>query len=132
MLINIIKFIHIIFVLILCGATIYCLAQVTAKKYALASLQNDTVTRLNKIILGCLGVAAVTGTLLVYPKHFTFHTPWIQAAYLFVVILSASIFLLLLFRKSLRSRWILGGSYVGLGVVLIAVIHDAVTKHTVW
>jgi uncharacterized membrane protein SirB2 len=72
--------------------------------------------------------AILTGTLLVYPKHFTFHTPWIQAAYLLVTIFSLGI--LTLQKKNKIPRLIKLFSYLILIVILIGVIHDAVTKST--
>lgn len=77
--------------------------------------------------------AGLTGTLLVPLRHYTFHTPWIQAAF---VLLSVFLLLVILFvpRKNQsqkipsRSRWL--GLGVVLGMILVVIIHDAVTKTT--
>lgn len=74
-------------------------------------------------------VALITGTLLVVPKHFTFHTPWIQAAYLLITLFGLSIFLLIKYGSRLKpilQKLI----YMTLILALVCVIHDAVTKTT--
>jgi hypothetical protein len=84
-------------------------------------------------------ITMATGTLLVLPKHFTFHTPWIQAAYVLTTLYSLSIITLIFFRKKRRVKmagdkltqgqqylWRL--AYLALLFILILVVHDAVTK----
>jgi len=85
--------------------------------------------------------AMITGTLLVIPKHFTFHTPWIQAAYLLLLCAGLGIFSLILLKKkrilkkgnepfSRKERAVWQFAYFVLAIVLIGIIHDAVTKTT--
>jgi hypothetical protein len=107
-----VKFIHILCALGLLGGTTYRFMAITF--------------RLNKLFLLLAGLAILTGTLLIYPTHFTFHTPWIIAAYLltFFYILGVT---LSLFLKT-PSRLI----YFFLMVTLILIIHDAVTKTTLF
>jgi hypothetical protein len=121
MLIFFLKFIHVIFALSLFGGTLYCL---TAKHNLIASS--------TKPLLFMSLLAMLTGTLLVYPKHFTFHTPWIIAAYtlLFLVMLGI-LFLFSLKKKGIFNRpWNLRVTYFILGLLLLFIIHDAVTKTT--
>jgi len=76
-----------------------------------------------------LVLSGITGCLLVYPKHFDFHTPWIQVA-----LLATGISLLpacLVFYPSGRgSRWIRLVSCLLLVFILPIIVHDAVTKST--
>lgn len=131
MLINFIKFIHILFTLALLGSTTYCLIVVSSRKFSrIPSVSRDTLTFLNRMMLWCATFAILTGTLLVYPKHFTFHTPWIQTAYVLVFILGSLVSILLAVKKKQRIRWLWWSSYAFLLMILIAIVHDAVTKTT--
>lgn len=88
-------------------------------------------TRRDKVMLGLALLALLTGTLLVYPKHFTFHTPWIQAAYLFVALFCLAIIGLIYLKKKQTSvSWVINLGYFVLVIVLMLVVHDAVTKIT--
>lgn len=78
--------------------------------------------RTNSILLLFCLLAAVTGTFLVYPKHYTFHTPWIQAAYALTLLVSLGIGVMLAKKKSSRLIFFI------LIVALILITHDAVTK----
>lgn len=131
MLIHFLKFIHLLSTLGLLGSAIFCLALVCSKKFTAVNLNYpDLLTRLNKIMLVLAFFAMLTGTFLVYPKHFTFHTPWIQAAYLFVMLFSLGVLSLLLLKKKREQRWLWCLSYLVLIFILIGIIHDAVTKTT--
>ena len=125
MLIYLIKFIHLIFTLSLLGSTVYCFA---LSRFIPSSIEK--ITRVNKTIFLQIIMTVITGTLLIYPKHFTMHTPWIQAAYLFVFIFSLCIFLLVLFKDKIKSRWVGLSTYLFLFLILIAIVHGAVTKTT--
>lgn len=127
MLINLVKFIHILSILGILGSAFFCAALLASKKF-LATNSNQHIYFLNRAILYLSTLGIITGTLLVYPKHFTFHTPWIQAAYLFMVIFSLGI--LFLQKKMQLPRLIKLFTYLILIVILIGVIHDAVTKST--
>jgi hypothetical protein len=131
MLIPILKFFHLICVLSLLGSTAYCLFLIGSKKFSLANNTHlhEKITRLNKILLGVGLLAMLTGTLLIYPKNFTFHTPWIQAAYLLVSLFGLGVFTLIkLNKKNWRGVRLL--VYVALVMLLFTLIHDAVTKTT--
>ena len=130
MLINFLKFFHILLTLGLIGSTFYCLLLITNKKFFSAPLAKTTITltQLNKIILTLLFFAVLTGTFLVYPKNFTFHTPWIQAAYLFVFIFGVGIFSLIIQRNKLTKVLLWRATYLFLILILIGITHDAVTK----
>lgn len=121
MLVDILKFIHLLITLSLLGLTFHC---ATAK-------ETLPLRRINLTLL-FLGVFAIlTGTLLVHPKHFTFHTPWIQAAYILVLSFCISIAAMLyLNKKALTQKNLLRAVYLVLLAVLVLVIHDAVTKTT--
>jgi hypothetical protein len=110
MLIHLTKFIHVLLALSLLITTFFCLASNSIKNH--------------KLILILSLVAAITGTLLVYPAHFTFHTPWIKAAYVLLGIFTLVILGLMRFKLKKITLIIL------LAILLIFIIHDAVTKTT--
>jgi len=126
-LINILKFIHLLLTLSLLGSTIFCLMLTSFKTHF---PQNDMISRMNRIMLWLLAFSLITGTLLVYPKHFTFHTPWIEAAYLLIFLAGLLVSGLIFLRKKNQWAWVLRGIYLILIILLIGVIHDAVTKTT--
>ena len=66
-------------------------------------------------------LTGITGLLLVYPRHFTFQTPWIQVA-----IAGTLVFLWLVTRHTQQKRLL----FLVLAALLIMIIHDAVTKST--
>lgn len=124
MLINVLKCIHLLLTLSLLGSTFFCLILISLKN------RSEIITRLNRIILWLLILTLLTGTLLIYPKHFTFHTPWIKAAYLLVFLSGTLLSLLIILRKKRVSNWYMGIGYFLLILMLIGIIHDAVTKTT--
>ena len=126
MLVNFIKFFHMLLALGTLGSAVCCLFLVGNK----SGNPYLSVKFFNKLMLGLGIFALVTGTFLVYPKHFTFATPWIQAAYALVLVIVFSILGLMLFGAKLKNRWIWRGIYFAMIVMLILVIHDAVTKTT--
>jgi hypothetical protein len=121
--IYIIKFVHVLFALSLLGLTVYCLSLTNAK-------YQTRLLFFNKNLLMISFFALITGSLLVYPKHFTFHTPWIQAAYLLIIIYGIMIGLFIAFSKKITRVWIWRCLYLSLIAILVIIIHDAVTKHT--
>lgn len=122
MLVNVTKFIHLIATLGLLGLAISCVALVGSKRF-------DLITRYNKIMLALTCFAILTGTLLIYPKGFTYHTPWIQAAYIFSTIFCLGL-LLLIYLHKYQQRWLWCLSYLLLIIILIGIVHDAVLKTT--
>lgn len=131
MLIHFLKFIHLLLTLGLIGSALTCLALIGSKQFSSVHFDSqNTITRLNKMMLLLALLVMLTGTFLVHPKHFTFHTPWIQAAYVLVLIFSLAIASLILFKKNLKQKWLWRVTYLCLIIVLIGIIHDAVTKTT--
>lgn len=130
MLTDFLKFIHLLLTLGLLGSAICCLILTSLQKFAPDFARAHTLTILNRTILWLLVLATATGTLLVYPKHFTFHTPWIQAAYVLVFLCGTLVSLLLVYQKKYQWRWLWRISYFFLFVLLIIVAHDATSKTT--
>jgi uncharacterized membrane protein YozB (DUF420 family) len=136
-----IKFIHLLFALGVFSLTVYCFALIGSRKFVLTDInQPDKFNRLNIVIVIFSLFTLITGTFLVYPKHFTFHTPWIQAAYLFTLLLALMICLLINLKKkrvaldgkiSRLQRLLWRCAYLAFIIILIAVVHDAVTKTTI-
>ncbi|HSW92719.1 MAG TPA: hypothetical protein VLJ15_00015 [Gammaproteobacteria bacterium] len=125
MLIDVLKFTHLLLTLGLLGLTFFCLI---LAGFSAHPERNFLLIRFSRLILWFLVLAMVTGTLLVYPKHFTFHTPWIRAAYFLVFLSGLIVSMLIYFRKKNHSRvfWFLG--YFFLMMILVGIVHDAVTK----
>lgn len=122
MLIHFVKFFHLLFALGLLTIVM---------RSAILTGPNQSQTRRDKVMLGLALFALITGTLLVYPKHFTFHTPWIQAAYVLVILFCVAIVGLIYLKNKQTSRlWLVNLSYFVLAVLLMFVVHDAVTKTT--
>lgn len=123
MAIDLLKFLHLLFALGLIIALIYCVFFLSRKDYLTA--------RLHRPMIYLSVLAMLTGTFLVYPKQFTFHTPWIQAAYFFVLLLWVGLAFISYFkRKNNTPVWVLRLIYASLLLILIIVTHDAVTKTT--
>lgn len=124
MLVHFTKYLHLLFALSLLGSTFFCCAVIGSKKYPLK--------RLNRWIILLSIAAMLTGTLLVYPKHYTFHTGWIQAAYLLLILYLLGVFILSWLNKTwlIAPRWALQLGYVMLIVLLLLITHDAVVKKT--
>lgn len=118
MLIYLIKFIHVLFALGLLSLTLCCIVSFDTLKLA----------RFNKTLLIMSPFLVLSGTLLVQPKGYSFHTPWIMAAYLFIITFCAGTILLLLYRN--LSHWFRCTLYLILLAILIVITHDAVTKTT--
>jgi cell division protein FtsW (lipid II flippase) len=133
MLIALLKFLHMLFTLGLSGAIIYCIILVSSRKFALNNpYHHHKIYFINRALMWLMTFTILTGTLLIYPKHFTFHTPWIQAAYTLVLVFSMIVGLLIVLAKknSQQKRWLWLLAYMLLAVILIGIIRDAVTKTT--
>jgi uncharacterized membrane protein YozB (DUF420 family) len=128
--VNFLKFIHLLAVLGLIGATIFCLRLIIGKKFFHANdKQLQLLTRVNKIILALGAIALITGSLLIYPKHFTAHTPWIEAAFGFTFIFICVVLLIIQFKNTL-SRPVFLCTYLFLIILLVIITQDAVRKTT--
>lgn len=114
--ISFLKFAHIVLVLGLLGSVFYCLVSPSIHKQYLHK----------NIFLLCL-FAILTGTLLVLPKHFTFHTLWIKAAYMLSFSFGVGV-LGLIFLTPRVPRWVLRIVYFILFFILICAVRDAVMK----
>lgn len=124
-LIQIIKCIHVLTAAGLLGTLIFCIIPEKNTEPHNIDLNFTTKYRLVSATM----FAAVTGMLLVYPRHFTLHTAWIQAA---IGGSCMTVILLLLFFPKRSSdtplrRQLLCLMLIGL---LTVIVHDAVTKHT--
>lgn len=124
MFVQFIKFIHVLFAIGLIGGTSYCLVAVGSKKF--------NWMWCNKHLIYFSIAALITGVLLVYPTHFTFHTAWIKAAFLLVFVFCTGILILFLIKNkiALKNLWFWRVMYLALVVILILITHDAVTKTT--
>lgn len=144
-----IKFLHVLFGSAFLGWIIVSFIFISrAKNTSSSQMLNTALLGLvicDVILLLIILLQFITGTVLVPMEHRLFSTPWIQAAYLFL----GCIFIILLvlftmkscnwyqikFKKSVSYfRWpyvyYLGNSFIIL--FLIAIIHDAVTKTTLF
>jgi uncharacterized membrane protein len=129
--IHLVKFIHVIFAISLLGSLFYCVALVSSRKFALTNQRHhNKIMRIHRGMLLTLVLAVATGSLMIYPKNFTLHTPWIQAAYLFTFLFGVGLLVLSFIKKKYfytrRSHWIIFYSF--LIAIIIFLIHGAVTK----
>ncbi len=116
-----VKFLHLIFALSLLGGTLYSFLAVNSKKFKFRFMN------IHLLIFSVF--AAITGTFLIYPAHFTFQTPWIQAAYLLLSIFVAAIMGIIFFGNR-EKKFLLRALYFILFFVLMLIVHDAVVKGT--
>jgi len=70
-------------------------------------------------------LALLTGALLIYPKHYSFHTPWVQMAFIIVSIFILGIIVLFFYKKMDHAFF-----YSILLVLLILISQDAIRKIT--
>ncbi len=119
--VNIVKFAHILTALALLGLTSYCL-------FVASGRHRVSLLFFNKSLLIISFFALLTGSLLVYPKHFNFHTPWIQAAYVLLIMYGLALRFSIKFFHHMTKTWLWRSFYVILIFILILIIHDAVTK----
>ncbi len=128
LLVQLIKCIHLLLTLSIVGAIFYSFVAVFSPRFE--TKRRAMVIRLNKGLVGLIFFAGLTGALLIYPRHFSLQTPWIQAAFLLVSVCWVVLLGLLAIRHKTYYRWVCGFVYVLLILILIGVIHDAVTKTT--
>ncbi len=119
------KFLHVILAMMLLGIVLLnCLSRMKNSR---------------RVFLQIGLLAGITGTLLIYPRHFTLHTPWIQAAFLLL-----GLFLVLVFFFAPKSQiavfestsnhpkaasgWLWYALTPILALILMIIIHDAVMK----
>lgn len=133
MLIYLLKFLHVLIALSLIGLAVYCIVLTSSRKYAIANVHHhNKILRAHRAMLLIIVFALVSGTLMVYPRNFNFHTPWIRAAYLFSAIVIAGMLTMTFLKKKFstpkRSVWLV--FYFVLLVILMTIVHDAMTKTT--
>ena len=135
MIIAVIKFLHLFCALTLFALMLFNFVALVTKKTAL-SCKTDYAA-LTVILL-----LFITASFLVVPKGYTFATPWINAAFTFLTVISLQLGLAIYFKK-FRDRFsrrrphgtsyrIITINYAIILLILIAIIHDAVVKHTIW
>ncbi|MDF1655580.1 MAG: DUF2269 family protein [Coxiellaceae bacterium] len=138
------KWIHLIFVALLIGA------MCSGYWFGLSAInQPESPWRQQLWRVSCWGdraafimfaLLALTGTILVLPKGYTFQTPWINAAYLFLT-LAVVLFITLVKIKARLYQSLsdegLGGSkffyhaiYAVILIVLTVIAFEAVSKQT--
>ncbi len=133
--IALIKAFHLVLVMILLTIPIVLLFLNLKKPQDYLDLRHKML----RLALWLLGLLGLSGSLLVHPRHFTFHTPWILAAYFLVFI--GAILIQYPYRqyKILGTRnlplsssflWLERGTLILSFVLFIGIIHDAVTKQT--
>ena len=126
MIVNFLKFFHLILALGILGLAITCFCMLTVVK----EYNHRLFIRFNTLIISLSLLAMLTGTFLVYPKHFNFHTPWIVAAYTLLGVFIAGVGFLIWVARKRFARWIWQLVYLVLIIMLVLIVHDAVTKTT--
>ena len=96
--------------------------------YCFAQSQSLRLKGINQTLLWVTSLTMSTGALLVHPKHFSFHTPWIQAAILLSSTYLVGLFLLILYPPKKRGG--LMAAYLLLWTLMVLITHDAVNKTT--
>lgn len=114
--INFLKFFHVLFALSLLGFTTY--------SFLFTHKMTQQKTNPFLFLIGIF--ALLTGTFLVHPKHFTFHTPWILTAYFLLFLFFLGIFVLNYCKNNYWRKLI----SIVLIILLVLIVHDAVTKLT--
>lgn len=125
---EIIKFIHIVFALLLFGMVFFNLA------YTIRSTSANTLLATEYIGIAAAMIMLVTGGMLVIPKGYLFTTPWINAAFVFltVVICQIGLSIYLKSHDNQKLNKFLTLNYIVMIIIIVGIIHDAVTKHTLW
>lgn len=134
MLIALIKFFHVLVAMSILCFTGFCIFQVNRNTHL-----NTKLSSLNKLLLLLSLLSLFTGTLLVRPEHFNFHTHWILAAYYLLVIFILCIVLILQLRKkyllsnqamNAKQRYVWRTLYLLLFIILLLITHDAINQAT--
>lgn len=132
MTVALIKFSHLVLALGIFGMLVCCM--LATFKQHLVTYNNQTLINIELGIVIMMGIGMVTGALLTYPRGFTFHTPWIRAAFELLTVSIVMLGLQILWRRKATISPVRQGlfrfNYVLILVMMILVIHDAITKHT--
>lgn len=134
---ELIKTVHLIIVMLLMGGITIMMI------FSLKAPQGWHKVRYTvlRALLWLLLFTAITGTLLVHPRHFTFHTHWIIAAYI-LVILCGSLWQYPYGQQRKLTQGAIAYTLKGIWLEriilaitllsLVMVIHDAVVKQTLF
>ena len=117
--ISILKFIHVLCVMGLLSLSAYCV------------VMKPSFMKIHRVPLYLLGMALfalITGTLLVHPKQFTFHTPWIQTALVSTILLCTTMIVFTVFFARTWKSFGIKVFYLVLLITFIAIAHDAINK----
>ena len=126
--VELLKFFHVLVALTLFG---FVLANLLTQLMTPKQILSPRIDQLSLLLCVLL---MITASMLVVPEGYTFTTPWINAAfiYLAVVMLQLVLACVLKVKKPPVSTWVLLLNYGMMIVILMGIIHDAVTKHTLW
>lgn len=119
--------------------TVFFAVKAVNKPHQSAEPKADQLFIINNLLLILTLAALITGSILVYPEHFTFHTHWILAAYALIILFGLNILLLMRLHQKHRKKqspmtslqiaiWRL--MYIVLAIILIIIMHDAVSRAT--
>lgn len=123
-----IKFLHIVFMLILFSTVLFNFA------YNLTQKNANTLVIPDYIGTAAALFALFTGGFLITPKGYQVTTPWITLAFILVttIITLIGFSVLVKSRKNKQFNILLTLNYSIMIVCLIGLVHDAVSKHTIW
>lgn len=135
------KFFHLLFALILLGVSLLAFVSVVRRQSPAQRLQALSFSLfLDWILWVALAITFVTGTVLVVTRHVGFHTHWIQAAYLFLGLAAGLVAAMHRWKLKTVRALISGGRAKAVFhlyclqsvffLILIFIVHDAVTKTT--
>jgi hypothetical protein len=134
------KWLHLVLVVLLLGSVLASYALTSAALRG-AKPQASLVWRMSqwsdRLSFLWMALLALSGTLLIYPKGFTYHTPWIDAAYVFLLLAACLVVALLNLKWAepdaefgCAQRVGMHLCYGTLSLVLMVIAYEAVSKHT--
>jgi hypothetical protein len=127
------KFIHLLGAIGVLGLLVsaYYFTCKTVPYAELRAQSQLALTRMERLWFLLVLIQLITGSLLVFPTHFNFATPWISAAYALLFLCAAIMFWhKRRYRKTPTLSWHTHAAYGVSLVLLILIAHDAVTKTT--
>lgn len=133
------KFIHLVLAISLVGMTLFNAVYTLGLSRGKNTRSKDSIRfgrHIDVTLFSLIGATFILVSLMVYPSGFTFHTTWIKAAYLLLLIITVCLCISIPLKKSLfqtPSTIKRGGLYLLFAIMLICfymIIHDAITKQT--
>lgn len=136
------KWLHLCLVMVLIGGLIGNAALLIVIGRCDEVIERQALMRLSRLLdwaqLVSIVLLAVTGTVLVYPRGYTFATPWIDAAYVFLALAAFGVGLSIYLKRRICMLGLVQKSLVfayGLVVLLVLVTliiiaYEAVIKQT--